>query len=79
MFIKEITGSDLEESLGQIKIIDVRTTHEYNMGHIEGAINIPYDEILDHLDEIDKDVPYIIHCRTNQRSQYAAVSLMHAG
>ena len=35
-------------------ILDVRTETEYDLSHIEGAINIPLDELREHLKELEK-------------------------
>ena len=41
MNFKEITGTDLENNLESYCIFDVRSTEEYKLSHIKGAINIP--------------------------------------
>lgn len=79
MYSKIISGKDLEENLENFDIIDVRTEEEYKLGHVEGAINIPYDEILDNLDRINKDKPTIVYCRSNARAEIASLSLKSAG
>ena len=33
-------------------IIDVRTRAEFNGGHVNGSINIPLQEITEHIEEI---------------------------
>ncbi len=35
-------------------LVDVRTKFEYNNGHMEGAINIPLDNLRERLDELNK-------------------------
>lgn len=52
-------------------ILDVRTTKEYNQGHIQNAVNIPLDELRQHLDEIPKDRKIIIHCAGGMRAYFA--------
>ena len=79
MYIKEISGSELEKVLDEFVIIDVRTSNEYHSGHIKGAINIGFEEILDNIDQLDKEKPIVLYCRTNRRSEYAALSLIGAG
>lgn len=79
MYIREISGQDFELTKDDYQIIDVRTDFEFAAGHVQGAVNIPYDEILSHLDEIDRDADTILYCRTNRRSEHAAKSLMAAG
>jgi len=53
------------------EIIDVRTKEEYDMGYIEGAINIPLDKIQEDIKNLDKDKEYLLYCRTQGRSQFA--------
>lgn len=60
-------------------IIDVRENKEYNAGHIIGAVNIPLSQIRDRIDEIPKDRPVYLHCRSAQRSYNAALVLQHLG
>ena len=48
-------------------VIDVRTPQEFATGHIEGAINIPYDTItpnLPALARIGKDENIVLYCRS---------------
>lgn len=60
-------------------IIDVREIGEYARGHIKGAINIPLSELRERINEIPKDKPVYIHCRTGQRSYNAVLALQNAG
>lgn len=60
-------------------IIDVRTPEEYEYGHLVGAVNIPLGELRRRLDEIPKDRPVYLHCRTSQRSYNALLALKHRG
>ncbi|MFO8070073.1 MAG: FAD-dependent oxidoreductase [Alkalibacterium sp.] len=49
-------------------IIDAREEDEYALSHIKGAVNIPLSQFRDRLDEIPKDQPVYVHCRSGQRS-----------
>lgn len=60
-------------------IIDVREKHEYELSHIIGALNIPLSEIRNRVDEIPKDKPVYLHCRSAQRSYNASMALKHLG
>lgn len=51
-------------------VIDVRTSGEYAGGHIEGALNIPVDEMRDRLDELPEG-DLIVHCGVGVRSHTA--------
>ena len=60
-------------------IIDVRTPGEYADGHIEGSINIPYDEILTCDTLPDKDTMIITVCSRAKRSVQARDTLLSLG
>lgn len=60
-------------------IVDVREKGEYKRGNIKGAINIPLSEFRSRIDEIPKDRPVYLHCRTGQRSYNAVLALQHLG
>lgn len=60
-------------------IIDVRERHEYERGHIKGAINIPLSELRHRINEIPRDKPAYLHCRTGQRSYNATLALQNKG
>jgi phage shock protein E len=61
-------------------IVDVRTTGEYNSGHIKGSLNIPVDRIGSRIEEIKKKgKPVITCCRSGARSGMAASVLKKQG
>jgi len=60
-------------------IIDVRSPAEYEAGHLIGAVNIPLYEIRQRANEIPKDRPVYLHCRTSQRSYNAIMALQGRG
>lgn len=60
-------------------IIDARNKDEFELGHLINAKNIPLGEIRDRVDEIPKDRPVYLHCKTGQRSYNAVMALQHMG
>jgi rhodanese-related sulfurtransferase len=67
-------SQEVENLLNQGAIvIDVRTKEEYDIKHYKNALNIPYDEIENHLKELEqyKEKPIILYCRTGRRSGIA--------
>ena len=52
-------------------LVDVRTAEEYNKGTIEGAINIPVDELRNRLSELPKDQKIFIFCQIGLRGYLA--------
>ncbi len=79
-FLRNIFGpaadfNQLVKEKGAV-IIDVRTSQEFNSGHIKGAINIPLQSIDQHIDKIRKyNKPIITCCRSGARSGAAASQL----
>jgi phage shock protein E len=61
--------------------IDVRTAEEYQQGHVEEAINIPYEEIVERIGEVteDQDALIYVYCRSGRRSGIAQGMLLDAG
>ena len=60
-------------------IVDVREVREYENGHIKGSKNIPLSQLRERVNEIPKDVPVYLHCRTGQRSYNATLALQNLG
>ncbi|MDJ0644366.1 MAG: rhodanese-like domain-containing protein [Flavobacteriaceae bacterium] len=60
-------------------VFDVRKKSEYDSQHVEGAYNIPLNEINKHLAELPKDKPIILHCRSGYRSMIALSILKQRG
>jgi len=66
---------------GEPHWIDVRTAEEYATGHVDDAVNIPYEEITARIGEVttDKDATLYLYCRSGRRSGIAAEALQQAG
>lgn len=62
-------------------ILDVRSSEEFNEGHLPGAIHIPHDEIAAQLDKITpaSSEELIIYCHSGRRAQKAAKILHKNG
>ncbi len=60
-------------------IIDVRERGEYANGHIKNAINIPLSELRQRINDMSKDKPVCLHCRTGQKSYNATLALQNLG
>ncbi|HBQ64657.1 MAG TPA: pyridine nucleotide-disulfide oxidoreductase [Clostridiales bacterium] len=63
----------------KVAIIDVRTSVEFNMGHIEGAVNIPIEEIRSRTDEIPKDKDIVLYCQIGTRAYFVYRILSQLG
>ena len=66
---------------GEVHWVDVRTPGEFGAGHVAGAVNIPYEEIVERIGEVtsDKDAPIYLYCRSGRRSGIALEALQEAG
>jgi len=63
-------------------IIDVREPFEFMTGHVKGALNIPPSKLMagaTKLQDVPKDAPIILYCRTGSRSAVAANILRSLG
>lgn len=62
-------------------LIDVRTESEWNEGHLEGAILIPYDKIEEGIAKVapGRKRPINLYCRTGRRSGIALNTLKKLG
>jgi glyoxylase-like metal-dependent hydrolase (beta-lactamase superfamily II)/rhodanese-related sulfurtransferase len=60
-------------------VIDVRKKSEFDSEHLVNAINVPLNEINDHLSMFPKDKMFIIHCAGGYRSMIAASILKSRG
>lgn len=61
----------LIEEKPDLVVLDVRTPSEYEDGHLPRAINIPVDDLLERLDELDRGDEILVYCRTGNRSTRA--------
>lgn len=59
--------------------IDVRTRDEHKLGSIPGFINIPVDELREHLDELPKDKLIVVSCAVGLRGYLAYRILVQNG
>jgi rhodanese-related sulfurtransferase len=70
-FFGDVDGAEpigLDEMLarsgsGDVVVVDVRPRLEYEAGHLPGAINIPLDDLTQHLSDFDTDTTIVAYCR----------------
>jgi NADPH-dependent 2,4-dienoyl-CoA reductase/sulfur reductase-like enzyme/rhodanese-related sulfurtransferase len=77
--LRVIEWSDVANREEDSITIDVRTTLEFINDTIEGAINIPVDEIRERLSEIDKNKTIYIFCQQGLRGYIAQRILLQSG
>ncbi|AFL99829.1 NAD(FAD)-dependent dehydrogenase [Desulfitobacterium dehalogenans ATCC 51507] len=59
--------------------VDVRTKVEFAMGHVEGAINIPVDDLRQRIQELDPEKLIIVYCQVGLRGYFADRILSQKG
>jgi phage shock protein E len=62
-------------------ILDVRTQEEFDEGHVEGAMMLDFyrDDFADELATFDRDVPFVLYCRSGSRSSQARAIMGELG
>ncbi len=76
-----ITVQELEKAYKEDGplIIDVRKKSEFDSQHLVDAINVPLNEINQHLAQFPKDKPFVLHCGGGYRSMIASSILKQRG
>ncbi|WP_339850133.1 MBL fold metallo-hydrolase [uncultured Dokdonia sp.] len=70
---------EAEYKMGQPLVFDVRKKSEFLSEHVLGAINVPLNEINQHLAQFPKNKPFFLHCAGGYRSMIAASILKQRG
>jgi len=60
-------------------ILDVRTPKEFQIKHIDGAVNISIDLLEKSLDQLPKNKTIVVYCHSGSRSSRAAHFLTQHG
>ena len=77
MFRKKI--EEIEQDKRDKQIIDLRSPEEYEKETYPGAVNLFWEELEEHRDEIAKDKPVYLICYTGQKSDEIAENLVEQG
>lgn len=79
--VELINPKDLNAKLGDIQLIDIRTSREYTSGYIKGAININFFDrnFMDQMSKLNKEKEIYIYCRSGNRTSKAAARLKGQG
>ena len=77
----DISGAEARRLVQEgARLVDVRTAEEFAAGHIEGAVNIPVQELERRMNELKPlERPLVLYCRSGNRSGRAASMLKKAG
>lgn len=64
----------------ETRILDVRTTSEFESVHIPGSFNVPLDQLAEHVDRVATvDHPVVLVCLSGNRASQAQSKLNEAG
>lgn len=80
--VPEITADELASRISageRVQVIDVRERSEWNDGHIPNSTLIPLGDFAARINQIKRDQPVVMVCRSGNRSYYAAAALHSAG
>lgn len=72
---RELAAADRSE----VCLVDVRTPEEYSLGTIDGAVNIPLDDLRGRLGEIGRESDVIVFCAVGLRGYLAQRILLGRG
>lgn len=63
--MEPVTRAELISRLrdGTVTVLDVRPESEFNLGHLPGALSIPFGELERRLSELPKEAQIIAYCR----------------
>lgn len=62
------------------KIIDIQDKYNYQLYHVPGAINIPYDELMNNYrNYLSKNETYYIYCKGGKLSKRVVMVLSYLG
>ena len=71
IYWRDIDNLDRNKTL----LLDVRTPNEYELGTIQGAINIPLEKLRERLNELPKDKDIVVFCAVGLRG-YLAIRIL---
>lgn len=74
-----ISWRELAEKKEQVMLVDTRTPEEFSFGTIQGAVNIPLDELRGRLSEVPTDKPVVLFCAVGLRGYLAQRILIGHG
>ena len=75
----DFSAFDSAQALTEGEIIDVRTTSEFQQGHLDGARSFPYTRLKVSLGDLPKGRRLFVHCGTGKRASLAASFLRAEG
>ncbi|HUH79978.1 MAG TPA: MBL fold metallo-hydrolase [Solirubrobacteraceae bacterium] len=80
--LARVTAEALSEQLdgpSPPRVVDVRSTREWDERHLEQALSMPLSRLAGHIEEVPRDRPLVIHCASDYRAAIAASLIAREG
>ena len=79
--MQSLTPQEAAALQQEVIFLDVRSTLEWHMGHVKGAVHIPYQDVAKEVTSIipDRSVPVITYCASGGRASYVIESMRKLG
>lgn len=80
-YVSQESAEEYIDNQQNVLIVDLRDEHEYKENHLLNAINIPYGELENHIEELMpyQNKPIVLYCEKGSRSSSAAKKLEELG
>lgn len=71
----------LDDAPADLVVLDIRTAEEFVQGHLPGAVNLDFyaADFRQQLAALDREVPYVLYCRSGNRSDQARQMMQDLG
>lgn len=76
---ESITAKEFLEMKNDATVVDARPAKDYDEGHVDGAVSVPFDAVADNMDKIPEGKPVIAYCFTGNKSSEVATELAEKG
>lgn len=77
--VRPIGWRELKQGAGEVTLVNVCTREECELNTIQGALNIPLDDLRGRLNELPKDKPVVVFCAVGLRGYLASRILIQEG
>ncbi len=77
--VKNVDVNEMMINGEEFALVDARRADEYDAGYVDPAVNIPLEEVMARMDEIDPATKTIVYCRSGIRSLIYTIALRMNG
>ena len=79
--LEGITASELKARLAdpELLLLDVRSEPEFIVSHIDGSVNVPVEDLVARVGEVDRSKEIVVICRVGKRAYRAYLALKARG